>query len=139
MAIEAKETSIGEFRYLVRQLPGRQSARVLTRLVKVFGPMMEQIGKQEGWKALAALVTNLTVEDTDYFIDAFAPMTEVILPSGKSPVLNGIFDVHFQGRAKDMVEWLAFCLKVNYSDFFGVLGVGGAPESPESKDANPSG
>lgn len=49
--------------------------------------------------------------------DQFGLMTQVVAGS-KRVQLATIFTSHFQGKYKDLISWLTFCLKVNYGDAF---------------------
>lgn len=127
MASAPQEQLIGEFRYIVTPLTARKSAHVFTRLAKILAAVMDS---EEGSSSKA--LAEIDDDTVDYLIDAFAPTTSVVLSDTRSPQLNTIFDVHFQGRAKEMFEWLGFCIKVNYADFFGGLATIGPRESPTS-------
>ena len=68
---------------------------------------------------LGDLFTRLTLDEEDltYFCDAFAEKTFVVQPDGKMPRLDNVFDAHFAGHYIDLVQWLAFAVRVNFADF----------------------
>ena len=57
----------------------------------------------------------------DMLVSELAKTTEVCIDGNKWPRLADIFDVHFSGRTKEMLGWLAFAVEVQYGDFFGGL------------------
>lgn len=121
---------IGGFTYQVTQLDAITGRKAFTRLMKVIGPA---IGKLQGaggedaslGQAFAELTGNLSEEDVDYFCDVFAKQTAVSggdLREGAEPQLSDIFSIHFAGRYFELMQWLVFAFKVNFSSFFGGAG-----------------
>lgn len=52
------------------------------------------------------------------FISILAKVTMVVMPDGKEPRLQDVFQIHFRGRVMSLYKWFAFALKVQYQDFF---------------------
>lgn len=118
---EAVTKTIGESTYSIIPLGGRASARALTRLLRVWGSGVAG-GNGSPSQAFGAMLRNLTEEDTDYFIDLFAPLTTVRM-GDKTPTLASVFEVHFVQKADEMVKWLLACLELNWSSFFEDMGL----------------
>lgn len=124
MPVEVKSKTIGDCTYRVRQLPAIQGRKVLVRLMKMFGPALESIGKNtDVGSMLASALENLDEEVFDSLCDTFAKHTEFELANGNYVGLGepGMFDQHFTGKYGPMIQWLAFCVQVNFADFLGVL------------------
>jgi hypothetical protein len=82
-----------------------------------------QLGTKQGLKILSRVskapngnILALGDEDVDYVCDTFAKHTSVDM-ADKSPQLSAIFELHFRGKYNALVEWLAFCMEVNFSNF----------------------
>lgn len=108
---KVESLKIGDYTYHVTQMGAIQGRDTLARLLAIAGPIM---GSGEGGAGLA----HLKPADLQLLSDDFAKLTEVELPDGKRPLLSNIFDLHFVGRYDDMFDWLAFCIKINFSSFF---------------------
>jgi hypothetical protein len=125
---------IGGVEYRVTQLGAIMGRAVFLRLVKAIGPVLASLASKEG--TLSALVKgggkvdttvdfgeilshlNLSEDDAKYLCDAFAEKTFVVEAPDKMPKLSNVFDEHFAGRYAAMGQWIAFCVKLNYADFF---------------------
>lgn len=126
MPVEVKSKQIGDCTYRVRQLPAIQGRKVLVRLMKMFGPALESLGKNTEaniGSMLSGALENLDEEVFESLCDTFAKYTEFELPNGNYVGLGevGMFDQHFTGKYGQMLQWLAFCVQVNFADFLGVL------------------
>lgn len=122
--LETKTKEIGACSYSVQQLGALKGHQVLMRLLKCIGPALEGLeGKKLSEEVLAGMLAKVVSEldegAVDYFCDAFAGSTTVLMPDGKAPFLNHVFDVHFAGKYLDLAKWLVFCMEVNFGDFFG--------------------
>lgn len=134
--IESHTRTIGRHAYTVTQIKAKQGNAVLVRLAKLAGPTLASLftGAESGPEdaldrvsveglggALRAFSAGLTEADLDWLCSTFADCTTVETEPGSIKPLRGIFDLHFAGAYLEMFEWLAFCLEVNYADFFGAL------------------
>lgn len=101
MAIEPQSKQIGEHTYIVLPLTAKKGTRGLNRLLKNPDP--------SDWDE----------KDQDYFEGLFIPNTSV---SGGNyvgePDLAGLYELHFVNRYFEYLEWLMFCVKVNWGSFF---------------------
>ena len=127
MAFKTEEKKIGPCTYKVTQLGAIKGRAAFLRLVKVLGPMLGGAVDQDGKVRdkdfdLGKLFASMTLDEDDltYFCDLFGERTFVVKPDGKMPRLDNVFDEHFAGQYIDMVQWLAFAVKVNFADFFDV-------------------
>jgi hypothetical protein len=135
---KTEEKKIGDCTYRVSQVGAIAGRAAFLKLVKAAGPllggMVDKKGKVSGDFDLGSMFekVNLTESDLTYFCDLFSEKTFVVLPDGKTPRLDapGFFDSHFAGRYLEMVQWLAFCVGVNFAGFFG--GALSAPNDPAS-------
>jgi hypothetical protein len=124
--LKRETKTIGEHEYAVTQLDAVKGRRVATRIAKILAPVVGAGSAETGdmAKALQALVAGMTEEDVDSLCDVFAASTDVQIPGEKrSPKLSAIFALHFAGRYDEMVEWLLFCIEVNFSSFFARAGL----------------
>jgi hypothetical protein len=134
--IETHTRTIGRHAYNVTQLKAKQGNAVLVRLAKVAGPplaalfaggdksqadALDRISLDGLGAALSSFASVLSEADLDWLCVTFADCTTVETEPGAVKPLRGIFDLHFAGAYLDLFEWLAFCLEVNYADFFGAL------------------
>lgn len=101
MAIEPQTRQIGEHTYTVLPMTAKKGTRALARLLKSPDP------------------TEWDEKDRDYFEALFLPNTTV---SGGSYIgdldLGGLYELHFVDRYFEYLEWLAFCIQVNWKSFF---------------------
>lgn len=106
--------------YQVTPLGAVIGRKVLLRLTKVFSPALLS-------KDLSSLLEQLDDETLDYLCDTFAESTNVVMQAEKTKVLaplaGDMFDKHFARKYMQMFEWLAFCVEVNYADFFARVAV----------------
>ncbi len=123
---------IGDCTYEVTQLGGIAGRKVFGRLVKLLGGAVGALSgiKENGPDAMVAafksLAENLDDQTIEYLCTTFDGLTQVHLPSGKTPNLRDVFDDHFAANYGDMVSWLVFCLEVNFGSFLGArVGSGG--------------
>ncbi len=116
--LQAKSKVIDGLEYKVTQLGAKEGRRLLTRLVKVAGPMMAGAGTGDVSGALERALGGLKDEDVDFLCDTLARSTEVQVDSTHQPLLADIFDSHFAGNYHNLMKWLAFALEVNFGSFF---------------------
>jgi hypothetical protein len=125
MARANKSKAIGNHTYEVTQLGAIEGRRVFARLAQLMGGMVGSIaagGKADVVKGFQAFAESMTPEVMDFFCDTFSKVTQVHVGGGKVLFLKDIFDDHFADNYGDMVEWLTFCLEVNFASFLGGAG-----------------
>lgn len=118
MALKTETKHIGQHSYTVTQLDAVRGRKMATRIARILGPALDGISKDAG-AALGTALKNLSDEDVDYVCETFAASSTV---SGgeygsKQPSLESVFAVHFAGKYGEMLQWLAFCFKVNFESF----------------------
>ncbi len=126
MARANKTKTIGTSTYEVTQLGAIEGRRVFARLAQVMGGMVGALaagGKPNPVDAFKSFAEAMTPEVMDFFCDTFSKVTQVHKGGGKVLFLKDIFDDHFADNYGEMIEWLTFCLEVNFASFLG--GVGG--------------
>lgn len=117
----------------------------MVRLFKAIGPAASAAIDSRGnldRNSLATIVHNLagtlSEADFDYLCEAFASGSSVQVESkfvGLSEA--GVFDLHFAGKYGDLLQWLWFCVEVNFGNFLGDMGIGKATASaPQDSAAN---
>ena len=123
MAISVQDRVIGGCTYRVRALGGLTGRSVGLRLFRLAGSAFSAGTKDLG-AVFAKLAMSLGDDDLTYFCDVFATHTQIIKAGVKAaPTLDmpGIFDLHFAGNYLDMVNWLRFCVEVNFGSVFSGL------------------
>lgn len=116
---KTESRQIGNFRYDVTQLGAIEGRAVLARLIRLFGGLVGAMGaegKVDLTKGFSNLAEGITEEQMTFFCDTFAKWTQVYA-NGKTLILKDIFDEHFVGEYGAMIEWLGFCLEVNFASF----------------------
>jgi hypothetical protein len=78
-------------------------------------------GKTDLVAGFTSFANAMTPEIMDYFCETFEKCTQVH-KGDKVFFLKDIFDDHFCDNYGEMVEWLAFCLEVNFASFLGGAG-----------------
>lgn len=124
---ESKAKVIGKYEYTVTQLPATEARHVFTMLARVFG---SAAGSAE---PIAALMAEIKDDNLDVLCKKFSSQTFVAINSKQSPLLADVFDEHFAGDIGGMFKWLAFCLEVNFGNFFAELGLDLAKLGPRLK------
>lgn len=141
--LEARSKEINGSTYTVTQLPFTKARSILVLLTKRLGPGLSRVmagavgaAASKGEKSLldgatlediagglSQIVADLDEQALVTLSDAFGPTTTVRLADGRTPFLvPETLNAHFTGRVLDYFMWLAFCIEVNYSDFFAALG-----------------
>lgn len=111
--VETKEKTIEGTTYRVRQLDAVKGRKVVARLIRLLSN-----AAAGGDDALSKIFASVTEEDMDYFCDVFAASTDVNY-EGKWPCLKDVFGLHFAGKYGEMMQWLLFCVEVNFGNFLG--------------------
>lgn len=138
-----KTQTIGAYTYTVFPLTAIPGRRAFVRLAKALGPALGvaatvKEGDETGMvNAFARLMGALSEDDVDYFCDLFAQSTTVRMGKDE-PKLFDIFDIHFAGRYMEMFRWLAFCVGVNYGDFFAGLRKAKAESAAQNTPQDPT-
>lgn len=138
MAIEYREKRIGPHVYRVTQHGTRAGLKLLVRITKIAGPgvgsFVGGVGRGDELgsalangvgEALHDLASRLREDEVDAIATEFAGQTVVALSAELQPRLVDIFDDHFAGHYDLLLQWLQFCLEVNYGTFFGGASGGG--------------
>ncbi len=125
MARVNKTRKIGEHGYEVTQLGAIEGRKVFARLAQLMGGMVGALaagGKPNPVDAFKSFAEAMTPEVMDYFCDTFTKVTQIHKTDGKVLFLKDVFDDHFADNYGEMVEWLTFCLEVNFASFLGGAG-----------------
>lgn len=120
---EPKRLILGPNTYIIGYAPASVALRAGAKLASVLAPAFaEAKGEGTEGRLIAALERALADEALpdllDYLTAAFSKSTQVLLPGGTSATLSEVFEVHFQGRLGDLVQWLAAALEHNLRSFF---------------------
>ncbi len=136
---------IGDRHFEVRALPAKMGRKALLRLTKKLGPAVAAMldGRDatglEGVNlmdldvsgAIRTLAQDLEEGDMEYFCDLFAAYTAAEVSPGTGQMMElgkgTTFDMLFSQHYEVMLQWLWFCLEVNFGGFFGALGVSASP------------
>ncbi len=131
---ETKSRVIDGVTYEVTQLGAKVGRLVLNRLAKVIGAAADSD------TPVADFTRALTDEDLTYLCDTFAAMTTCEIPEapGAKPGLAGVFDMHFAARYDAMLQWLWFCVEVNFASFLERVGLSTEKFQAGLAKANPS-
>lgn len=141
--VKTERTTINETPVIVVQLPARKALLLKTKLVKLLGPALAKLFGTDSLPS-AKGVSNIDQEiDPAALSAAMALLVDRLEPdaflslvleclAGTKVEVNGTpvdvsretFDVIFSGSLAFMYKVLWFSLKVNYSDFFDMEGIG---------------
>jgi hypothetical protein len=131
MGLEVKERQIGRATYRVTQLGFKAGRAAMVRLTKLLGPVLSRSLEGANGRALSVaglaggvleLSERLSEQDLTYFCELFGEKTELVLDDGKRPILLPAYqETWFAGQYQELFQWLAFCVEVNYADFFGAF------------------
>lgn len=107
--------------YQITQFGAREGQVVALRVAKYMGKALKEAGSLEDPLKLASGILGcLDESDFDFVTAALAKATMVKI-DGKRTLLSEIYDAHFAGALGAMVEWLAWGVAFNFSDFFSEL------------------
>lgn len=134
---ETEKRSIDGHEYTVTQMGFADQRRVLALLTKKLGPglavglggLLSALGREKGTSVLdldfeelsqgiVRLIQDLDEADLLVLEEAFGKTSTVRKSDGKTPFLTSDNIGHFRGRMLAYFKWLAFCVEVNYADFF---------------------
>lgn len=139
MAIEFREKRIGSHVYRVTMLGSKAGLSMLVRLTKLAGPGLGSfvlgVGRSSEvdsaiasgvGEALHDLAARLREDEVSSIVNEFALHTVVGLTAELQPRLSDIFDDHFAGRYDLLLQWVRFCMEVNFSSFTAGASGGGS-------------
>lgn len=144
MALEKQSKTIGEFTYDVTSLGAKVGNRVLMKLAKSVGPafLLAAGGGAKGIDVGRAseAIREMNEDDFEWIVQQFATKTDVTLADGRSPSLGNpaMFDMHFAGLYAEELQWLEFCIEVNFGPFFLALKQKAAAATKQSAVATPA-
>lgn len=116
--MKTSEKVIGSNTYRVTALGALKGRSVFVMLVRLLGASAEGLQKASLAGAIPYIAANLTDADMASLCDTFGKVSDVVLPDGRAPRVADVFDLHFSDNYLEMVQWLMFCLEVNFSSFF---------------------
>jgi hypothetical protein len=126
MGFRTESKIIGGLEYRVSQLPVDAGLEVGVCIARALGPALIAIMGGESLAtvdkaALGDALAKLSATDLKFVCKVFAEKTFVVDGKNKMPRLDNVWDTHFAGRYKALLEWLSFCVQMNASDFLGSL------------------
>lgn len=148
MAIETRDRTISGTAYRLTQLGALEGRTMLVRLVKLLGPGVgsfvggagrgalnpasgaDSVLAMGAGEAIHELCARLDATELGQIMDVFAANTTVVISREQEPRLSDVFDAHFAGRYDAMLQWLRWCLEVNFASFFGGAAGNGAKGGP---------
>ena len=115
--LEEKEITIGEFTYLIKELPLPKAQEVLVKLMNLLGDDIEN------GLSVSSITKKLRVEDLNFFRERLlGEHCSVKNDSGNwVPLGRAIVDSHFAGHLGRLLHLLARCIMHNFSDFLADL------------------
>jgi len=142
--LETKTKIIGSTEYEVTQLPFLQARKVMLTLTNKLGPGIGQvlaaspnINDINVAVGVEKLSENLDEATLVSITDTFGPTSRVFLEDGRKPYLTKEnLNSHFKGgNMLEYFQWLAFCVEVNFSDFFKELALQNLDDKSQEKEA----
>lgn len=141
--LKSETREIGGKRYAVTQFGTQEGLQIFFWLGKLAGPSIAALVKQWQVKsisqstvgaALVELANGLQWADFNKLVQACAKCTKQVLVNADGetlnvPLSNTIDTVAFAGDYLSLVQWLGFCLEVNFASFFVGLGLTKLPSS----------
>jgi hypothetical protein len=137
------EKEIGGVTYRTTPLAFSVGLPLLKRLIDIVAPVAAAAlrGPTEAHMVaniLETLPQLLTEKDLDRFANAFGPVSSYLNDAGQwvSLVKNAKVDnreIHFTGRYLEFMQWLLFCVEVNFKGFLG--GVTKADSEKENEES----
>lgn len=136
--LESNSRQIGSrgFTYHVTQMGSKRGLAVLTRSIKVLGPVFGQLVSGEIRKglngqptmvdgasfarAMTELALRLNDADREFIQKEFGDFTQITPasePDVRLPLTFAKQDLHFGGAYAEFFAWMAFCYEVNAGDF----------------------
>lgn len=116
MARETKTFEISGVTYTATQFGAKQCAKVALRVAKYYGTLADAAKSKDETAMLASLMAAISEDDFFFVSEACADATQVE-DGDKTFALIKIFDAHFSGKMKDLLEWFAESLKFQLGSF----------------------
>lgn len=145
--LKSETREIGGKRYAVTQFGTQEGLQIFFWLGKLAGPSIAALVKQWQGKsisqatvgaALVELANGLQWADFNRLVQACAKCTKQVITKVDEhgatetvslPLEKTIDTVAFAGDYLSLVQWLGFCLEVNFASFFVGLGLTKLPSS----------
>jgi len=111
---------IGDCSYTVTQLTAGAGLPVFSRLLSVLAILnADSFASEEAFLAGVANVLRdpKLSEHLEAFCAAFRGSTQVNL-NGNMIALDALYDEHFAGKYIELIQWLMFCIKLNFATSF---------------------
>lgn len=125
--IETHDHEIDGAVYTITQLPARRALRLQAKLIKMFGAALGQlflVNKQDDSNLIKCLESlSLTINEKD-FEDVCMELMEGVRKNGIELNKHTI-DLEFAGDMAGLYKVLLQVLKVNFENFFSMIGIGG--------------
>lgn len=108
--------TIDGHKYKVVPLPAGRGMALLPVIGRVIGPALAEAQNRDYGAAAREFFKEATPEALAHVCKEFAETTSCELDpgNGKLAPLRENFDLHFSGNYGAMLDWLTFCMKVNY-------------------------
>jgi len=124
-----QERIIDSVLYEVTPLPFAIGNKALLRFVRLATPVISKFisSKPNGSTqqlAIASAISelqNISDDDIDYFAKVFGTASKYQNGDKMVPLVDNNREAHFSMRYMAFYEWLAFCIEVNFTLFFGEL------------------
>jgi hypothetical protein len=135
---------IGGLEYKITQLGVDAGLDVGMTLVRALGPALLAMMSGNSLAtvdkgALSDAIGRIESSELKKVCRAFAEKTFVILPETKQmPRLDNVWDTHFAGRYRALIDWLVACVAVNFPDFVFSSADGTTAPSASAKQAQSS-
>jgi hypothetical protein len=142
MGLKTEEREINGLVVTTTELPAMRALKLLTRLGKVFGPMLAglpdlksgQLGNLAVATALGTALGRLEEADVSSLTRDILASTRVRVEHEKGPRVveltsESSINTVFEGRLNDLLLTLAFALEVNFAAFFLGLRRDDAPQA----------
>lgn len=141
--LKSETREIGGKRYAVTQFGTQEGLQIFFWLGKLVGPSIAALVKQWQGKsitvnvvsaALTELANGLQYADFNKLVQACAKCTKQVVTNAEGetvsvPLEKTIDTVAFAGDYLSLMQWLGFCLEVNFASFFVGLGLTKLPSS----------
>ncbi len=121
MGLETKTKTIDDFEFEVTQVKAKEGRRVFVRLAKIAGPGLGVLADDDIGKALDEVLKKIDDQTFDYLCDLFGKYSHVTVDGVKKQLTPGFQDTFFAAKYGLLFKWIAFCLEVNFRDFYEML------------------
>lgn len=116
---QTEEKTIGGVKYFVQPLMTSTSLKVMCRVLRMAAPAFGDVASLREaasavGKALSGLLSDLDEDVLEFVCAELAKVTTFEPEPGKRLPLAPAFELHFQGRLVELVEWIRFAGEVTY-------------------------